>query len=143
MAERCREVGKVLRDGSPLCAKLAPHVVADTLGAMEECDHDRRIEYEEHFASWRNIELEIRHCRNWLPTAEAPFVTQHIEIRSAEKRLLPITETGYRSHFLNGADALAEFEHDPVAFVLWWLDEAAKDPSWQQREFEDRQGSLF
>jgi len=110
---------------------------------MENCDHDRRIEYEVHFASWRNIELEIRHCRNWLPTAEAPFVTQHIEIRSAEKRLLPITETGYRSHFLNGADALAEFEHDPVAFVLWWMDEAAKDPSWQRREFEDRQGSLF
>ena len=23
------------------------------------------------------------------------------------------------------------------------LDEAAKDPSWQQREFDDRQGSLF
>jgi len=110
---------------------------------MEKCDHDRRIEYEEHFSSWRNIELEIRHCRNWLPTAEALFVTQHLEIRSGEKRLLPITETGYRSHFLNGADALAEFDHDAVAFVLWWLDEAAKAPFWQQCEFEDRQGSLF
>lgn len=113
------------------------------LTEMENCDRGPRVEYEEHFVSWRNIRLEIRHCRNWLPTAEAPFVTQHIEIRSQDKRLLPITETGYRSHFINGADALVEFDHDPVAFVLWWLDEAAKEPGWKQREFDDRQGSLF
>lgn len=110
---------------------------------MENKERDRQAEYEEHTVTWRGIELEIRHCHNWLPNNASPFVTQHIEIRSADKRLLPITETGYRSHFLNGAEALAEFDHDPVAFVLWWLDEAAKDPSWQRREFEDRQGSLF
>lgn len=110
---------------------------------MENTERDRQAEYEAHRAMWRDIELEIRHCRNWLPTSEAPFVTQHIEIRSQDKRLLPITETGYRSHFMNGADALVEFDHDPVAFVLWWLDEAAKDPDWTQREFDDRQGSLF
>lgn len=110
---------------------------------MENCDHDRRIEYEEHFASWRNIELEIRHCRNWLPNTAAPFVTQHLEIRSQYKRPLPITDTGYRSHFMNGAEALAEFDNDPVAFVLWWLEEAAKDPSWKRKEEEARQGSLF
>lgn len=110
---------------------------------MENKERDRETEYEEHRAIWRGIELEIRHCHNWLPNTLSPFVTQHIEIRSADKRLLPITETGYRSHFLNGAEALAEFDHDPVAFVLWWLDEAAKDPGWPQREFEDRQRSLF
>jgi phage head maturation protease len=71
------------------------------------------------------------------------FVTQHIEVRSQEKRILPITETGYRSHFMNGAEALAEFENDPVAFVMWWLDEAAQDPTWKRKEEEDRQGSLF
>ena len=74
---------------------------------------------------------------------EDDFITQHIEIRSQDKRLLPITETGYRSHFMNGAEALAEFDNDPVAFVLWWLDEAAKDPSWKHKEEDDRQGLLF
>ncbi len=71
------------------------------------------------------------------------FITQHIEIRSQDKRILPITETGYRSHFMNGSEALAEFNHDPVEFVLWWLEEAAKDPNWKRREEADRQGSLF
>jgi hypothetical protein len=71
------------------------------------------------------------------------FVTQHIEIRNEGKRMLPITETGYRSHFMNGAEALAAFNYDPVEFVLYWLDEAAKDPAWKRREEADRQGSLF
>lgn len=102
-----------------------------------------RAEYQTYATTWEGIELEIRHCRSWFAMPEDGFVTQHIEIRSQEKRILPITETGYRSHFLNGADALVEFHHDPVAFVLWMLDEAAKDPAWKRREFEDRQGSLF
>jgi hypothetical protein len=71
------------------------------------------------------------------------FVTQHIEIRSEGKRILPFTETGYRSHFMNGAEALAEFSYDPVEFVLHWLEEAAQDPAWKRREEADRQGSLF
>ncbi|WP_323772155.1 hypothetical protein [Antarctobacter sp.] len=110
---------------------------------MEIPERCERAEYEIYQMTWRDIAVEIRHCPSWFSVPEDGFVTQHIEIRSAEKRLLPITETGYRSHFLNGADALAEFDHDPVAFVFWWLDEAAKDPSWTRMEEDDRQGSLF
>ncbi|RUS60939.1 hypothetical protein EGN72_07125 [Pseudorhodobacter sp. E13] len=74
---------------------------------------------------------------------EDDFVTQHIEVRSLDKRILPITETGYRSHFMNGAEALVEFENDPVAFILWWLDEAAKAPEWRAKQNADRQLSFF
>ncbi len=44
---------------------------------------------------------------------------------------------------MNGAEALAAFNYEPVEFVLHWLDEAAKDPAWKGREEADRQGSLF
>ena len=110
---------------------------------METPEFRERVEYQISTANWRGIGLEIRHCPNWFSMPEDGFVTQHIEIRSEGKRILPVTETGYRSHFMNGAEALAEFNYDPVEFVLFWLDEAAKDPAWKRREEADRQGSLF
>jgi hypothetical protein len=110
---------------------------------METPEHRERAEYTAYVAVWQGIDLEIRHCPSWLPSTEDGFVTQHIEIRSEAKRILPITETGYRSHFMNGAEALAEFNYDPIEFVLSWLDEAAKDPSWKRRDEADRQGNLF
>lgn len=109
----------------------------------EYSEHRERAEYKTYTAFWHGVELEIRHCPCWFSMSEDCFDTQHIEVRSRDKRLLPITETGYRSHFMNGAEALVEFENDPVAFVLWWLDEAAKDPNWKRKEVDDRQGSLF
>lgn len=74
---------------------------------------------------------------------EDGFVNQHIETRSEGKRILPITETGYRSHFMNGAEALTAFNYDPVEFVLAWLDEAAEDPAWKRRAEAVRQRTLF
>jgi len=71
------------------------------------------------------------------------MVTQHIEIRSDGKVALPVTETGYRSHFMNGADALAEFDDDPMKFTLSWLDEAAKSKEWLDYVEASRQYSLF
>lgn len=110
---------------------------------METPENRERAEYESFRTSWRGIVLEVRYCPCWFSMPEDDFVTQHLEIRSQYKRPLPITDTGYRSHFMNGAEALAEFDNDPVAFVLWWLEETAKDPSWKRKEEEARQGSLF
>ncbi len=101
------------------------------------------MEYATYEATWAGIDLEIRHCPNWFSMPEDGFVTQHIEIRSAGKVPLPITGTGYRSHFMNGEQALAEFDNDPVAFVLCWLDEAAKSKEWQDQVDAARQFSLF
>lgn len=112
-----------------------------------EKSHDietpERPEYLTYAATWQGIPLEVRHCPCWFSMPDDDFVTQHIEIRSPDNRILPVTDTGYRSHFMSGAEALAEFNHDPVEFVRWWLDEAAKDPAWQRRENDDRQGNLF
>ncbi|WP_299555984.1 hypothetical protein [uncultured Tateyamaria sp.] len=110
---------------------------------METPETCERSEYHVFKANWHGVDLEVRHCPSWFSMLEDGFVTQHIEIRTERKRILPITETGYRSHFMNGAEALAAFNNDPVEFVLHWLDEAAKDPAWKRREEADRQGSLF
>jgi len=109
----------------------------------QQIEIPERGEYLVHVASWQGIELQIRHCPIWFSSGDDDFVTQHIEIRSQNNRILPITETGYRSHFMNGAEALTEFDNDPVAFVLWWLDEEAKNLAWKRKDEADRQGSLF
>ena len=143
MAGSWAKTNNVQRDGDPFCADLAGLLANPNLRSMENPENREHAEYEIFSVSWRGVDLEIRHCPCWLSMPDDEFVTQHLEIRSTSKRILPITETGYRSHFINGANALAEFNNDPVEFVLWWLDEAAKASSWTQREEDDRQGSLF
>jgi len=67
----------------------------------------------------------------------------HIELRTVEpaKAPLPVTETGYRSHFVH-AELVAEYQ-SPVAFVQAWLDHAATENNWKQTEVAARQFSLF
>ena len=63
----------------------------------------------------------------------------HLEIRSTEP--LPITETGYHSHFCH--PSIIDDEGGPVAFVLAWLDALAKTKKWRANEFARHQLSLF
>ncbi len=70
----------------------------------------------------------MRHEANWLNTD-----LDHIEIESTPRTRLPMTETGYRSHFIHPAD-LEEYS-DAADFVRYWLEAAA--PEW------DAQLSLF
>ena len=85
--------------------------------------------------TWRGIELEITH------TTEYFSDTDHLAIRSAESVRLPITETGYRSHFLKAKD-MVPFE-GPQGYVLAWLEEAALSDAWKRYEADRRQLSLF
>ena len=88
-------------------------------------------------ADWRVIGLEIRHCVNWC----AMVGMDHIEVISAERVPLPITETGYKSLFIP-PERIAEFG-SATDYVLAWLDHAAEAESWKGREAEARQLSLF
>ena len=71
-------------------------------------------------ARWQGIALSVTHTPGWLGTE-----IDHIEIQSDGRAPLPVTETGYRSHFMSAQD-LAAYE-SPVAFVLLWLDDAASE----------------
>lgn len=67
----------------------------------------------------------------------------HIEVRSVKpaRAPLPITETGYRSHFVPLGTVEAH-GGDVVAQVRAWLDEAALDKAWIERCERARQGEL-
>lgn len=101
--------------------------------------------YEIHTLEWRGIVLEVRYCGDWLYFYREIYghALAHIEIEALEPARvpLPITETGYRSHFTSPEQIATA--GGPVAFVLTALDEAAEDPAWKEREAAARQYSLF
>lgn len=83
---------------------------------------------------WEGIRIELSHTVNWLNTGY-----DHVELRAKER--LPLTKTGYRSHFIH-AEELALFD-GPVDFARQWLDRMAREPTWQQYLVDRQQLSLF
>lgn len=88
--------------------------------------------------AWQGIEIEARYWpRKW-------GVTAHLEIESInpERAPLPITSTGYCSHFHPPGTIEAQ-GGDVVAQVTTWLDEEAAKPAWRAHIEAGRQGKLF
>lgn len=95
----------------------------------------KEFSYTLHRRSWREIDITIRYC----PDSFASYA--HIEIESACRSPLPITETGYRSHFTRRERV--EEAGGPVAFVEAVLDACAGDGGWKAAEEARKQLSLF
>jgi hypothetical protein len=88
--------------------------------------------------TWRDIEIEAIYTPlKWKTIA-------HLEVRSInpERAPLPITETGYRSHF-HQPGTVEGLGGNVVAQVIAWLDEEAKSPEWRRSVEAARQLSLF
>lgn len=87
---------------------------------------------------WNAITVSIIHTQKWCGGE-----IDHIEVRSIspEKARLPITETGYKSHF-HHEEALFEYS-DAKAYVLAWLDHEAKSLKWKTYVESQQQLSLF
>ena len=103
---------------------------------------DRHIET--YSAEWNSIGLQITWEPSWLNLGDClGHDMGHLQVESIapEKAPLPITETGYRSHF-TAPMTVASFG-GPVAFVLAWLDEESQTAAWREREQAARQPSLF
>jgi len=98
-----------------------------------------------HTLTWQGIALEIRYIKSWSASFEKTYghALAHLEIRtiSEAQRALPITETGYRSHFI-AADEI-EALGGPIGYVQAWLDESANDPAWKNSDAENGQMALF
>ena len=88
-----------------------------------------------HRITWHGRKIEIR----YQPRSFAGCA--HLEIKCRTARPLPITGTGYRSHFTAREDI--EQEGGPVAFVEAWLDIAAQTKAWQRTVKFGHQLSLF
>ena len=93
---------------------------------------------------WRNaitgqtVRLKITHSRNYLTTG-----SDHIEIESVDPKraVLPITDTGYRSHFIKSDDV--DRCGGLRAFVASWLESAAASKPWQRSQRAAQQVDLF
>ena len=85
--------------------------------------------------TWEGRRLTIEHHEAWIAGAD------HLAIRSEDGEPLPITETGYRSHFLSGEELAAR--GGPVVYVRAWLDDAARTSEWKAYVAVSRQLSLF
>ena len=87
---------------------------------------------------WQGIVLSVSYEAQWLG---AGACIAHLQVETARREPLPITETGYRSHFL----PLGEVEANggPVAYVCAWLDQEASSDEWRSHVEASRQGTLF
>ncbi len=94
--------------------------------------------------TWRNpvtnqdVSIRITHARDYLSTGN-----DHIEVESIapKKAPLPITETGYRSHFLSPLDLINA--GGAVTFVEAWLAAECKGKAWTKSATAAAQGDLF
>jgi len=87
-----------------------------------------------HEIEWQGIAITISHRSQW------PIVDfHHIEVKADQR--LPMTETGYKSHFMP-EKALSEFE-DVVDFVSQWLEATCQSKEWLRYVEDMRQPSLF
>ena len=87
---------------------------------------------------WQGIALSVSYEAEWLG---AGAITAHLQVHADDNLPLPITSTGYRSHFLHRSEV--DQMGGPVAYVLAWLDQEAMGREWQDRQERNRQGSLF
>lgn len=84
---------------------------------------------------WEGISIDLSYTQ---PSYCAPHF-HHIALKANER--IPVTETGYRSHFI--APAELTLWETPEAFVIDWLNDAAKHSDWQEYRQQSRQLSLF
>ncbi|MGH8330833.1 MAG: hypothetical protein ACRER3_15615 [Pseudomonas fluorescens] len=92
---------------------------------------------------WQGLTIEVLHVPNWSETYRATYghALSHLQISAAGRAPLPISATGYRSHF-ERADNI-EVQGGAVAYVQAWLEYAAQSPSWSEAHQKARQLSLF
>ena len=90
-----------------------------------------------HPLTQKSHKLNIRHTRDYLVAG-----TDHIEIISASaKQPNPLTETGYRSHFMDPLELVNA--GGAVSFVTAWLQRELKSAVWLKAESKRAQGDLF
>ena len=78
---------------------------------------------EKHTITWRGIQIEVTF------TPEKFGMIEHIELNSENRLALPVTETGYRSHFI--PIGTVEQECGADAYVTAWLDFEAERTHWR------------
>ncbi|MAU12869.1 MAG: hypothetical protein CL607_23820 [Anaerolineaceae bacterium] len=91
--------------------------------------------------TWQGITIAITYKPEAFKSFREHYGTAlaHLDIRAREP--LPITSTGYCSHYLAQDDVNSS--GGPVAYVQQWLDHAATDSDWQLMQSQHQQLPLF
>ncbi|ATG41934.1 hypothetical protein [Phaeobacter piscinae] len=91
-----------------------------------------------HRLIWQDYVIDIRHVSAW---HNCPI--DHLEIKTASPKgaALPITETGYRSHFLWESNIIDA--GGATAYVEAWFEEASQTHEWKAHVEVSRQGVLL
>lgn len=99
-------------------------------------------EYERHEITWDGIEIEVRWASSWMDFDDGTSMG-HLEIQSIapESSPLPMTETGYKSHFVH-ANEVNKFG-GPLNYFEAWLAEESKSKDWRERKAAFDQMALF
>lgn len=89
---------------------------------------------------WQAITIQLLYRPQW---SKAAVGMSHLEIQvvEPESACLPITETGYRSHFFPSERTYTEMEL--IVHVRDWLEEEALNPKWKATQLEQQQLTLF
>ncbi len=87
---------------------------------------------------WQHVAFRVRHTPDYLIEG-----TDHLEllVLRPKREPLPITDTGYLSHFVDGRDVPNAVV--ALAFFLKWIGREARSKRWQTADNKRRQLDLF
>jgi hypothetical protein len=103
---------------------------------------DMKTDYAIIHKNWNGIEIEIRWIADYVSFDDGQSMA-HLEVESVKpaRAPLPITETGYRSHFINRSNV--DHMGGPEAYVEAWIDEMSRTHAWREIASASRQLALF
>ena len=92
--------------------------------------------------NWNGIEIEIRWNADYVSFDDGGTMA-HLEIESISpaRSPLPISETGYRSHFIHTQEV--DGFGGPEAYVEAWIGELSRSRAWREAQLSARQLALF
>lgn len=91
---------------------------------------------------WQGIALSVSYEESYYGTdPEHDYAMAHLQILADGRQPLPITETGYKSHFLH--PSFVTHAGGPVAYARAWLDAEAATEEWCRHTATKQQLSLF
>ena len=106
---------------------------------IEDEYHDGSPRFIRHdFIEWQGVLIRIEYEEHYLEGYMSHIALHVLKPYNAP---LPVTETGYRSHFLD--QGTVEAGGGVVAFVQAWLDHEALSNAWLESVLSSRQMCLF
>lgn len=92
---------------------------------------------------WNEISIDITYNNDWSKAYREiqGHSMAHLEIKSQNRQRLPITNTGYKSHFIVATEI--EEYGGAAQYVCAWLDHGAQSKKWKDYERKSKQLSLF